>query len=455
MEYDLEPQGLALDVASGAVDLALESQLLGDPARRASAESEATRLMVGATDRIDANRTARMELQDLLGEASRPWLGTTLHEQDLDEALEEVATLATAGFDLLRIEVPIGRELAMRMENAGLDVPEWQPRGLAGHAPIDPQDDGDPAPAGSQRALAHLRRVADGVAAERRGYVRLATSVPALGIPDHAVVAAFERIDLAEADPLTEIVAGGVDPDRSLADHAFARRLHRRAQTLVGVGAGPLIVAPDLAVGVPSDAVTRSGRALACQLLSVALAVGDGVSADRTVIGAYPPWLTEEPDAVARVIAEVAVRRAIFPAQTLRFDEPEAPDAGSGANTSTAWPFIASAALTRSGETAVIMRRRDLDPRRSVAEGRAAGGVAAGAVTAGLARGLDGVAAAHAVAVIAVALRTLDELAERGWRAIVHDVPDPRAVTGLGGDAVAERTEAFDPLTVLDGGNLS
>ncbi len=68
MEYDLEPQSLALDVASSAVDLALESQLLRDPARRASAESEATRLMVAATDRIDANRTARMELQDLLGE---------------------------------------------------------------------------------------------------------------------------------------------------------------------------------------------------------------------------------------------------------------------------------------------------------------------------------------------------------------------------------------------------
>ena len=51
MEYDLEPQGLALDVASGAVDLALESQLLRDPARRASAGSEATRLMVAATDR--------------------------------------------------------------------------------------------------------------------------------------------------------------------------------------------------------------------------------------------------------------------------------------------------------------------------------------------------------------------------------------------------------------------
>ena len=44
LEYDLEPQQLALDVASGAVDLALEAELLREPDRRAVAEAEATRL---------------------------------------------------------------------------------------------------------------------------------------------------------------------------------------------------------------------------------------------------------------------------------------------------------------------------------------------------------------------------------------------------------------------------
>ena len=45
---------------------------------------------------------------------------------------------------------------------------------------------------------------------------------------------------------------------------------------------------------------------------------------------------------------------------------------------------------------------------------------------------------------------TLDRLADLGWRAVVGDRPPrgerPRA---LGGDAVTERTESFDPLRSL------
>ena len=68
LEYDLSPQDLALDVASGAIDLALEAELLHDPQRRRAAEKEATRLATSAADRTDANRVARRELLALLGE---------------------------------------------------------------------------------------------------------------------------------------------------------------------------------------------------------------------------------------------------------------------------------------------------------------------------------------------------------------------------------------------------
>ena len=99
LEYDLEPQQLAMDVASGAVDLALEAELLREPDRRAVAEAEAARLAGAAIERMDTDRIARRELLDLLGEARRPWLGTTVAEPDLDEALDEVAVLAAAGYD--------------------------------------------------------------------------------------------------------------------------------------------------------------------------------------------------------------------------------------------------------------------------------------------------------------------------------------------------------------------
>lgn len=456
LEYDLEPQQLALDVASGAVDLALEAELLREPDRRSLAETEATRLVGAALERIDADRVARRELQDLLGEARRPWLGTTLAEPDLDGALDELAELAVAGFDLLRIEVPVGRELADRLHDAGLDVPEWQPRERSGRGAVAAGGDSDavdPAPAGSQRALARLRRVADGVAAERRGYVRLATAIPPLGVPEGAVVAAFERVDLVEADPMAEIVAGGVDPDRSLADHAFARRLHRRADTLVSIGPGPLVFAPDLASGVPADIATRSGRALALQLVGIALARADGIHEGRLVVGAYPAWLAEESAATARILAEVAVRRALFPSYLMRFDEPGGPGAESPA--AIAWPFVAAAALGWTGEDAVVMRRIHADGRRAAGDGRAAAAIAADVLRVAPMGPLTGPAREHAEAIVRAALATLERLTDLGWRAVVgdapgaagHDRPTPRA---LGGDMVAERTEPFDPLAAFE-----
>lgn len=462
LEFDLEPQQLALDVASGAVDLALEAALLREPDRRAVAEAEATRLASAAIERMDTDRVARRELLDLLGEARRPWLGTTVAEPDLDGALDEVADLAAAGYDLLRVEVPVGREMADRMHDAGLDVPEWHPRaGAIGGARSAPRADEDDtieaAPSGSQRALARLRRVADGVAAERRGYVRLGMAIPPLGVPEGAVVAAFERVDLVEADPVAEIVAGGVDPDRSLADHAFARRLHRRADTFLSIGPGPLVVAPDLASGVPSDVATRSGRALALQLVGVALARADGIEVERIVVGAYPGWLADEPAATARVLAEVMVRRRAFPDQLMRFDEPPGHRGDSPA--AAAWPYLVAAVLARSGKSSVLMRRAHTDPRRAAAEGRAAAVTAAEVADVSTSGPLTGAAESHATAMIAAALATLDRLADLGWRAVVGDPPRRSdhgegtvARRAIGGDAVAERTETFDPLAGLDAG---
>ena len=102
------------------------------------------------------------------------------------------------------------------------------------------------------------------------------------------MVAAFERIDLSVSDAMAEIVANAVEPDRALSDHAFAHRLARRAGTAIMVGPGPLVVAPDLSSGVPSDPATRAGRALALQLLGVTLARGDGLTADQLIVGAMP-----------------------------------------------------------------------------------------------------------------------------------------------------------------------
>jgi hypothetical protein len=282
----------------------------------------------------------------------------------------------------------------------------------------------------------------------------LGTAIPPLGVPEAAVVAAFERVDLVEADPVAEIVVGGVDPDRSRADHAFARRFHRRADTYVSIGPGPLVVAPDLASGLPSDPATRSGRALALQLLGVALARADGLAADRLVVGAYPDWLADEPSATARMLAEVSLRRALFADQLIRFDEP----VGHPERTVLAWPFVVAASLARIGSAAVIMRRTGAGTA-AIHEARAAARTSADLATVMDPAKLHGVADEHATAMLAAASTTLERLSDRGWRAVVGDQPrgparsaEGRSYRAIGGDAVAERTEAFDPLAAFDRG---
>jgi hypothetical protein len=58
---------------------------------------------------------------------------------------------------------------------------------------------------------------------------------------------------------------------------------------------------------------------------------------------------------------------------------------------------------------------------------------------------------------VAAAEATIERLSDLGWRAVVGDPPrsvgrtrDGRAPWAIGGDAVAERTEAFDALAAFE-----
>ncbi|HEX5015248.1 MAG TPA: lysine 5,6-aminomutase subunit alpha [Candidatus Limnocylindrales bacterium] len=434
VEYDLAPQRLALDVASGAVDLGMEAELLREADRRALAEEEARRLADAAVERIDANRTARRELLGVLGDPVKPWIGTTIPEPEIEDAIVAARRALDAGADVVQVEIPIGRELTERLRDAGLDAPVWQPRGDDLRS-----ETADHAPTGSQRALTALRQQLDEIAAQRRNYVRLAAVPPALGAPESAVVAAFERVDVVVSDPMAEIVGGRVAPDRALADHAFAHSLLARAGVMVSLSAGPLVVGPDLARGVPSDAATRAGRALALQALSVSIARGNGLPDDQLLVGALPDWLVDEPQPAARAAAEVAVRRALYPAVGLVFEEPAPPPRGSGGS----WAAIVAAVAPAEG-SGVVLRHAGDDGARAVVASRLGAGVArelAGSVAPPM---LGGHALEHAQATVAAALATLEHLADDGWRAVLGDVQGPERVR-LGVDSVAERSESFDP----------
>ena len=446
LEYDLAPQELALDVASGAIDLALEAEVLRDPDRRAGAAAAARRLAAAAFERIDANRTARLELLDVIGDAERPWLGVALRAPSAASAVREVAALVEAGVDVVDVSVPAVRELAEWLRDAGTDVSYWRPRpGSGSPTPADPAEQ---APSGSQRGLAEIRQALDRAAAERRSYARLATISLPLAAPEQALVAGFERVDLVSADAMAEIFDGNVNPDRALADQAYAHRLLVRSGASVQIGPGPLVVAPDLARGEPSSWVTRAGRALGLQVVGAALARRDGIPAERLLLGALPAWLLDERDPTAAAIAQVVVRAAVFEGQSLSFAEPPA-----GGRSAERWPAILAAVLPLASSTGMIGRApADTD------EGEAAGGGLARltratrtvvAVATEVAAGLGplaarGAALGFARETVAAAVATLERLAGEGWPSLVGDWPGAGARDRLGADGVVERTDTFD-----------
>ncbi len=439
-EYDLSAEDLALEAAAGNVDLALEAEMLEDPIQRARATALAADLATAALARVDANRTARRELLAVLGDRRRPLVGVSLAAPAVVDALDEVTLAVEAGAGLLRVEVPPSRELAEASARTGSPVEPWvaPPGSRAGLSAFDPQ--GQPTPTGSARAVGVLRVLLDEVGARRGGYVRLATGAPALSAPDQAVVAAFERVDLVLADPVREIVAGSVDPGRALADHAFAHRVLGRAGTRVLVPAGPLTVASDLAAGVPSDAATRSGRALALQLLGVALARHDGLPPEAVLVGALPEWLGEEPGAPARAVAEIAVRRIAVRRASSRVHR-----AAVDGDAALAWQALVTALLPDAGDVELLLCGAAPGYQRRAGALRAASSVAAGLAGARTLPELAGPASAHRDAMLAAAEATLRGLEVGGWGPLVDD-PLGIARGRIGAEAVAERTGGFDAL---------
>jgi hypothetical protein len=473
IEYELPVRELALDVSAGSIDLGLEAETLKRPDRLAAAEKRAASLIDAAFNRCDANRTVSRDMREVLGLPDEPWLGVTLHATEVTAAIAESRRLVDAGVDVVAVRVPASWEFAEERRNAGLettDLFEFEAWVGGGRGPAAVGATGatvakgatgakgrsrpvrgrrqrstelrvaELVPAGSQRGLAALRKATDEATARRGCYASLMTVASAFAAPEQAVVAAFERVDYVVADPIREIVEDNVDPERALADHAFANRLQARAGCRVVVGPGPLVLGADLASGLPADAATRSGRGLALQALGVELALADGLPADRLFLGSVPEWVAAEADP-ASILVESWLRGLVFRGYRLVVDDP----AGVGRASRGSAGTVAALA---GGSVALAMHAAGGSVAAQAAELSAAAEVARTMrISLGDGR-LHGEAAAGAERILRAANVALERLAADGWGSLLgpagigpDDADGAPGSERLGGSAVVRRAE--------------
>ena len=206
-------------------------------------------------------------------------------------------------------------------------MPAWTSPVAGATTGRDPSDLGGPddtgPPSGSQRGLAILRQAADEAAAERRRYVRLASTAPGLAAPEQAVVAAFERIDLVVADPVAEIVDGTdrprpgprrplvrPPPARPAGATSWSDRV-RSWSRRTWPGASHRTRSPGPAA---RSLYSRSGSRLARH---------GGLTADRISFGAFPTWLLDEREPAARADRPGRGPAGPPPDHPLAFEAPE------------------------------------------------------------------------------------------------------------------------------------
>jgi hypothetical protein len=399
-EYGLSPSELALDVAAGNIDLALEAELLGDPGRRGQAEALIASWVAGAWQRFDANRTARIELLGLFGETPMPRFALEMPGLRAADVAASARSVVAGGLDLICVPVPRDRELRRRL---GDEVER-----------TDASDDPAAAPAGSQRGLNVIRTALDVAAAESGRYVRLATRSVGLAAPEQAIVAGFERIDAVFTDPLEAVIDFGVDPARAFADHAFAVTLLGRSGATLVLAPGPLAVAPEMTRGEPPDPPTRMGRSLALQALSLELSRCGGLSDDRISIAGLSRQLLEGPEGLLQGIVELALRRLTFAEHRLVLEEPLPGDAGP------AWPIALTAWLGGGIAPALVMgRATPTSAASAVREMRSAAEAAAALASAYRIDAARGAAALLAGQALDVAVATIEELTDHGWERLL------------------------------------
>jgi hypothetical protein len=177
---------------------------------------------------------------------------------------------------------------------------------------------------------------------------------------------------------------------------------------------------------------------------------------ERILVGALPPDLLSAPAGIRAGLAEVELRRLVFPEHGLVFEEPETAGALAG------WLSALTAWCAGGPPPALVLRRTTATaPAIGVGEVRAAADAASWLATSRRLGPLRGDALAAASGSLDVALATLEELARDGWEPLLGAVEAEGLEAGLarqaagrrdvGAGGLVERRGYFDPFEDVAG----
>ncbi len=282
---------LAQKAAAGSVRFDLPE---GREAARA--RSEARRAVHGGLKKVDARRRERERMVARVGDAPRkPWIYLIVATGDIHEDIPQAQAAAREGADVIAVIRSTGQSL--------LDyVPEGATReGFAGTY-------------ATQENFRLMRAALDETSKELGRYVRLTNYASGLCMPEMAVMAGLERLDMMLNDSMYGILFRDINPIRTFVDQRFSRQVHARAGIIINTGEDNYLTT--------ADAVEAAHTVTTSQLLNEYFAKEAGLEDWQLGLGHAFEIDPDVPDSFRLELAHAMLARDLFPDAPLKWMPP-------------------------------------------------------------------------------------------------------------------------------------
>jgi beta-lysine 5,6-aminomutase alpha subunit len=245
--------------------------------------------------RVDGRRAERTEMLRAIGDPPRPWIYLIVATGDIYEDIPQAQAAAREGADVIAVIRSTGQSL--------LDyVPEGATReGYAGTY-------------ATRENFRLMRAALDDVSKELGRYVRLTNYASGLCMPEIAVLAGQERLDMMLNDCMYGIIFRDINPQRTFIDQRFSRQIHARAGIVINTGEDNYLTT--------ADAVDAAHTVIVSQLLNERFGKEAGLADDQLGLGHAFEIDPQVPESFRLELAHAQLVRELFPDAPLKYMPP-------------------------------------------------------------------------------------------------------------------------------------
>jgi beta-lysine 5,6-aminomutase alpha subunit len=259
--------------------------------------ARAARTAVGRGIRtLDRNRAQRDRLIAKLGDPpQRPWVYLIVATGDIDEDVVQAGNAARAGADVIAV-----------IRSTGQSLLDYVPEGATHH--------GFAGTYATQENFRIMRAALDEVSREIGRYVRLTNYASGLCMPEIAVLAGLQRLDMMLNDSMYGILFRDINPVRTFVDQRFSRQVHARAGIIINTGEDNYLTT--------ADAVQAAHTVTVSQLLNEHFAHEAGLADWQLGLGHAFEINPDVPDSFRLELAHALLARELFPDAPLKWMPP-------------------------------------------------------------------------------------------------------------------------------------